>query len=206
MDEQTKELARQFMDKASGSVVRNEKFPFMLPDEKTMAARLLGWYGTMVNSRDVEFQMDDNTVSKVDKVIKWMYESRKRGLLLCGTLGNGKTTMLRAIKYLLGTRAVYVESQGVYDYFKQNRSIPSLSPRDILLIDDLGVEPAACNDFGDVRYPLTELLLSRYKSNSTTIITTNLTFDEIGETYGERIQDRMREMYSLIKYVEPSYR
>ena len=43
MDEQTKELARQYMDKVSGSIVRNEKFPFMLPDEKTMAARLLGW-------------------------------------------------------------------------------------------------------------------------------------------------------------------
>lgn len=206
MDEQTKELARQYMEKVSGSIVRNEKFPFMLPDERTMTAKLLGWYGTMVRSRDVEFLMDDSTVSKVDKVVKWMYESRKRGLLLCGTLGNGKTTMLRAVKYLFGTRAVYVESQAVYEYFKQNRSIPSISPRDILLIDDMGVEPAASNDFGDVRYPLTELLLSRYKSNSTTVIATNLTFDEIGEVYGERIQDRMREMFSLIKYVEPSYR
>lgn len=206
MDEQTKELARQYMDKISGSIVRNEKFPFMLPDEKSMTARLLGWYGTVVSSRDVDFQMDDNTVAKVEKVVKWMYGSRKRGLLLCGTLGNGKTTMLRALKYLFGTRAVYVEAQGVYDYFKQNRSIPSISPKDILLIDDMGVEPASCNDFGDVRYPLTELLMSRYKSNSTTVITTNSTFDEIGEIYGARIQDRMREMYGLIKYVEPSYR
>ena len=73
-------------------------------------------------------------------------------------------------------------------------------------MDDLGVEPATYNDFGVIRYPLAELLTQRYKNNSMTLIATNYTFEQLGETYGDRLQDRMREMYAMITYREPSYR
>lgn len=206
MDDKTKELARLYMNKASETIPHVDKFPVKLCDEHNMTARLLGLYGSMVQSRGVDFQMDDNTVAKVEKVVKWMYESKRHGLLLCGTLGNGKTTMLRTLKYLFGSRAVYMEAQQAYDFFRQNQVLPGVSPKDILLIDDLGVEPSSYNDFGEMRYPLTELLMSRYRMNSTTIIATNFTFEQIGQTYGDRIQDRMREMFAMISYTEPSYR
>ena len=206
MDDRTKELARQYMQKVSENIPRTEKFPVRLCDEQSMTITLLGVYGSMVESRGVEFRMDEATLTKVEKVVKWMYSSNKRGLLLCGTLGNGKTTMLRTIKHLFGSRAVYMEAQGIYDYFKQNQSLPEISSRDILLIDDLGVEPSGYNDFGEMRYPLAELLMKRYKFNATTIIATNFTFEQIGETYGDRVQARMKEMFGLISYTEPSYR
>ena len=206
MDEKTLELARRYMQKASEEMPRTDKFPVKLCDEQGMTARLLGFYGSLVESRGVEFKMDEATITKIEKVVKWMYSSNRRGLLLCGTLGNGKTTMLRTLKYLFGSHAVYLEAQGAYDYFKQNQSLPSVSPRDILLIDDLGVEPSSYNDFGEIRYPLAELLMSRYRLNATTIIATNYTFEQIGQTYGDRIQDRMREMFAMISYTEPSYR
>lgn len=206
MDEKTKAMARAFMQRSSDFVVGYDKFPVKLGDEQAMEARLLGWYANVVKSRGVQFTLDESTESKIEKVVKWMLDSPKRGLLLCGTLGNGKTTMLRAIKYLFGSNAVYMEAQAAYDHFKQNQTLPSVSPKDILLIDDLGVEPSSYNDFGNVRYPLTELLLSRYRTNSTTVIATNYTFEQIGETYGDRIQDRMREMFAMITYIEPSYR
>ena len=206
MDDRTKELARQYMQKVSENIPRTEKFPVRLCDEQSMTITILGVYGSMVESRGVEFRMDEATLTKVEKVVKWMYSSNKRGLLLCGTLGNGKTTMLRTIKHLFGSRAVYMEAQGIYDHFKQNQSLPEISSRDILLIDDLGVEPSGYNDFGEMRYPLAELLMKRYKFNATTIIATNFTFDQIGETYGDRVQDRMKEMFGLISYTEPSYR
>lgn len=207
MDDRTKELAMKYMKNASERIPRSEKFPIKLPEsQEQMAALLLGSYGAVVKSRDMDLQVDDATVSKVEKVVKWMYESRKRGLLLCGTLGNGKTTMLRAMKNLLGSKVSYFEAQSIYDYFRQNQCLPDISQDSVLMIDDLGVEPPTYNDFGEVRYPLTELLMKRYKNNLTTIIATNKTFDQIGETYGDRLQDRMREMFAMITYLEPSYR
>ena len=207
MDDRTKELAMKYMKNASERIPRSEKFPIKLPEsQEQMAALLLGSYGAVVESRDMELQLDDATVSKVEKVVKWMYESRKRGLLLCGTLGNGKTTMLRALKNLLGSKVSYFEAQSIYDYFRQNQCLPDISQDYVLMIDDLGVEPPTYNDFGEVRYPLTELLMKRYKNNLTTVIATNKTFDQIGETYGDRLQDRMREMFAMITYLEPSYR
>ena len=206
MDEKTKQMARQFAEKAADYVIGYDKFPIQIGDEQKMVATLLGWYVNIVKSRGVKFVLDESTEQKIEKVVKWMIESPKRGLLLCGTLGNGKTSMLRALKYMFGSHAVYMEAQAAYDHFRQNQSIPFVSPKDILLIDDLGVEPSSYNDFGNIRYPLAELLMSRYKTNSTTIIATNCTFEQIGETYGDRLQDRMREMYVMIKYLEPSYR
>jgi len=208
MDDKTRELARDYMRSASARIQQpSPKFSVKLPDtQERSSVMLLGIYGAVVEGRGVEFQMDDATVSKVERVVKWMHESPKRGLLLCGTLGNGKTTMLRALGSLFGTRAVYREAQEIYEYFRQNQSLPPVSSSELLLIDDLGVEPASYNSFGELRYPLAELLLQRYKSNSTTVIATNLTFDQIGATYGDRLQDRMREMYAMIIYSEPSYR
>lgn len=206
MDDQTKRLAIDYMKTVSDRIGRTEKFPVPLGDRELVTARLLGCYGAMVGSRGMDFIMDDCTLSKVESVIKWMYASRKRGLLLCGTIGNGKTTMLRAVSYLFGSHAMYIEAQGIYDYFRQNRSFPSCPRNGILLIDDLGVEPPSCNDFGEIRYPLAELLMSRYRQNATTVIATNYTLEQIGQAYGDRVLDRMKEMFAKITYIEPSYR
>lgn len=207
MDDKTRDLALKYMQKASENRPRPDRFPVTLPEsQEQMVALLLGTYGSVVEDRNMDFSMDDATVSKVEKVVRWMYESRKMGLLLCGTLGNGKTTMLRTINRLFGTHAVFIEAQAVYDYYRQNQSLPSVPSNYILLVDDLGVEPATYNDFGVIRYPLAELLMQRYNNNSMTLIATNYTFEQLGETYGDRLQDRMREMYAMITYCEPSYR
>ncbi len=206
MDDQTKKLAMNYMKTVSENIPRTDKFPVQLGDREVMAAKLLGCYGAMVGSRGMDFFMDDNTQSKVDSVVKWMYASKKRGLLLCGTIGNGKTTMLRTLNYLFGGKAVYMEAQCIYDHFRENRSFPSIPRNTILLIDDLGVEPPSYNDFGEIRYPLAELLMARYRQNATTVIATNYNLDQIGQAYGDRVLDRMKEMFAQITYIEPSYR
>lgn len=206
MDENTIELARQYMSQMEKKIPTSDRFPVPLGEKQQTQAKLLGWYGAVVNSRGVDLQMDEPTLDKIDKVTKWMHESKKRGLLLCGTLGNGKTTMLRALKSLFGSQAVYFEAQDIYDYYKANHALPQIPYDCILLIDDLGVEPSSYNEFGEVRYPLAEMLMKRYKYNTTTIIATNYSFEQIGEVYGDRVQDRMKEMYAMIKYLDPSYR
>ena len=207
MEEATKERAMSYMAKLTQEAPPPSKFSSQLPESReTASGMLLALYGAEVAQRDVEFRLDDATVSKVERVVKWMYDSKKRGLLLCGTLGNGKTTMLRAIKRFFNFNISYFEAQGIYNKFKQPQEFPYIGQKDILLIDDLGVEPQSYNDFGEIRYPLAELLMLRYKQNRPTIIATNCTFEQIGEIYGDRLQDRMKEMYAVITYKEPSYR
>lgn len=197
----------QYMENLSEGFSVYKRLPIELPKSKEqLTAMLLGSYGAVVQSRDMNVKFDAATISKVEKVIKWLYDSKKRGLLLCGTLGNGKTTMLKAIKHLFGSKFIFYEAQSLYDFFKQNQHLPNIPFDSVLIIDDLGTEPPTYNDFGEIRYPLTELLMKRYRFNLTTIIATNKTFDQIGETYGERLQDRMREMFAMITYLEPSYR
>lgn len=207
MDDKAKAIAMDYVNRVTQTNPPPPKFAFTMPEDiRTVEYVLLGLYGAEVSSRDMDFTMDDATVSKVEKVVKWMYSSRKRGLILCGTLGNGKTTMLLAMKKLFGLNAVYYEAQTLYDHFRQHQTFPEISSKAVVLIDDLGVEPPGYNDFGEMRYPLAEFLMTRYKKNLPTVIATNCTFAQIGEIYGDRLQDRMREMYAVITYKEPSYR
>lgn len=197
----------RYVKASSEKMPFKERIPVRLPDSRDeLTGLLLGKYGVEVCGRGMEFVMDDCCISKVEKVVKWLYDSQKRGLLLCGTVGNGKTTMLKALKSLLGHNAIYLEAQGIYDYCRKNQCLPEISSDIVVLIDDLGVEPPAYNDFGAVVYPLAQLLLNRYARNATTVIATNRTIDEIGEIYGVRVKDRMREMFARITYGEPSYR
>jgi DNA replication protein DnaC len=206
MDEGLKVKAAAYMAGISGKVAVTPRFPVSFGTQENALVSILGTYGAVVKGRGVDFRMDDATVSKVEKVVKWIFESNKRGLLLCGTLGNGKTTMLTTFKMLFGPRAVYYEAQALYDYYKLNQTLPRIMMNDVLLIDDLGVEPNSYNEFGDRRYPLADIILARYRQNATTIIATNCTLEQIGEQYGDRVRDRMKEMFAMIKYIEPSYR
>lgn len=207
MNEKTKEIARMHMAQIAAKKTPTRRLPIDLPESRDrVEAYLLGLYGAAVESRDRHFEMDDATVSKVERVVKWLYDSRKRGLLLCGTLGNGKTTMLLALCRFFGVNASYLEAQAVFNYYKSNQSLPYIPSKAVLLIDDLGVEPPSYNNFGEVVFPLGELLMQRYNMNQPTIIATNCTVEQLGEIYGDRLMDRIREMYAMIPYTEPSYR
>jgi len=71
MDDRTKELAMKYKGRMSERIKRSEKFPIKLPDsQEQMAAMLLGSYGAVVESRDMDLMLDDATVSKVEKVVK----------------------------------------------------------------------------------------------------------------------------------------
>ena len=130
----------RYMAKLTQETPPPSKFPNPLPYSREDASSLLlAMYGAEVAQRDIEFRLDDATVSKVERAVKWMYDSKKRGLLLCGTLGNGKTTMLRALKRFFDYNVSYFEAQWVYNHFKQTQQFPFIGQKDILLIDDLGV-------------------------------------------------------------------
>ena len=69
-----------------------------------------------------------------------------------------------------------------------------------LIIDDLGTEPVEVNNYGTRVTPLLDLLYTRYDAMKPTIITTNFGKNQIVETYGTRLFDRLCEMSCRINY------
>lgn len=76
----------------------------------------------------------------------------------------------------------------------------------VLVIDDLGTEPATAKVYGTEQTPIAEVINHRYEAMLTTIITTNLNDDAIAKRYGERTIDRIREMYEKLTFTGASYR
>ena len=77
---------------------------------------------------------------------------------------------------------------------------------DMLGIDDLGTEPSEVLDYGNVYTPVIDLLTKRYEEQLFTVITTNLTPQQIREHYGDRIADRLNEMVKKIVFSNGTYR
>lgn len=71
-----------------------------------------------------------------------------------------------------------------------------------LYIDDLGFEKKAFNK----TEVFAELLFERNRNDVKTYVTTNLNPSTIQERYGERIGDRLPEMFNIIKWEGESFR
>lgn len=141
------------------------------------------------------------------------------GILLCGGCGNGKSTMLKAFQQLLnylhipkpyneGTYGIQIVDAKYIAYLCKNNyeSYRKLVSVDMLGIDDLGTEPSEVMDYGNVYTPVIDLLTKRYEEQLFTIITTNLTPQQIRGHYGDRIADRLNEMVKKIVFNNATYR
>lgn len=143
----------------------------------------------------------------------------KFGILLCGKCGNGKTTILRAIKktidalewvdeYSSRRNSVnIVDAASIANWCVNDSSrYHSVVHEPLLAIDDLGVEAPEIVAYGNKRYPMVELLNKRYDKHLPTFVTTNLTPSQLRKCYGERIADRFKEMMTKVVFSNPSYR
>lgn len=183
------------------------RLPVALASEQDTMCRLQVLQELYVETRGRRFILDDSTKEYIRKVASWLMNSKKRGLLLMGTLGNGKTTMLNSIYRLFGGyKATIGNAQGIFDHFKTTQGSMKYWDEDLLLIDDLGIEPPRCVTFGEENYPLSKLLLHRYDRSLTTVIATNLDLAQLEDRYGDRITDRLFETFELIVYDNASYR
>lgn len=177
-----------------------------------------------VAQRGKDLIFDADTRSHIEKAARWMTNPEgKFGLLLMGTPGNGKTSMLYAIARLIAF--VTEETNG----YSKRQSVNIVTAREItrlcasedesdrkaynslytekmLGIDDLGEEPREVMVWGRIEQPLEQLLSSRYAKQQFTIITTNLDKKLLEEKYGVRIYDRFKEMMDIITFTNPSYR
>lgn len=140
-----------------------------------------------------------------------MTSGNKRNLSISGTVGIGKSTLIRAVMDLLNAtqlahKKAFVTANNVADIaLNSDTSWGIITTIPILLVDDVGTEPQEIKDYGNTYLPFSELIEWRYNRNLTTIITTNLSIDEINSRYGARIADRINEFHT-IKLNGKSYR
>lgn len=120
--------------------------------------------------------------------------------LLCGKTGVGKTFMTECVASAMiekGYLVSFISSMGLnnnflkfhttFDNNKQSYYDMFLEP-ELLVIDDLGTEPILKNV--TINY-LCALLSDRFNSGKATIITTNLSLNDILNRYGDRIFSRI---------------
>lgn len=142
-----------------------------------------------------------------------------KGLWICGNFGSGKTILLKAYKDV--AKRLYNIEVGLQTcsdmnarYLKRNEMTRQLALFDGIktfankfdsqerIFDDLGEEETHVMDYGNKVCLMAHILSERYKgirSGAITHITTNLTMDEVKQTYGGRIESRISEMFNVIK-------
>ena len=139
------------------------------------------------------------------------FDKTFENILLCGTVGIGKTFLSNCIaKEILdkGHSVLYLSAFQLFDLMAKNsfsgnapkedfvaKQYPHIFESDLLIIDDLGTELA--NSFTLAGFFL--VINERILRKKSTIISTNLSPQEILTTYTERTASRIISNYTMLK-------
>lgn len=197
------------------------KAHFRVPMNSAATAHyLLAAVSAEVEYRQRKFVVSGELNKQIGHVANWLCgTSGKNSLLLAGGCGNGKTTFVYAMQNLLNHLNIKNQVTGqdfgivicnakdlantCKAHSKEWRSIMG---KDILAIDDLGTEPREIIEYGNVLSPIIDLISYRYERQLPTVITSNLTPQQISEVYGKRIGDRLKETTEIVPFLNDSYR
>lgn len=174
-----------------------------------------------VEHRQTTFILTSDLERQIQEVAEWMTNSEKKmWLCLCGSCGNGKTTIMRAYcsilpifdmlpqnRYGNTVRMEIVSAMDVAEECKKSYAdFKTLMMKPMLGIDDVGTEPMEMMYYGAKLYPFVDLITKRYEEQLFTMFTTNLDSDGLRERYGERVYDRIREMTEKVAFTNETYR
>lgn len=206
--------------------------PIFSPDKEEIVFQRLKMYYTEEIIQRTGQQPKDMAFfePRLRGLARWMCNtsSIKRGLIISGPTGIGKTTMATAIRALLNSTSYFgytmqMSAKYVGDYYRYREEGdkwniytgetkvkrfegPAQPVCKILFIDDLGMEEDEYKDFGTKTKPMAKLLHDRYERGLITIVSTNLeSMDKLREKYDDRIMDRLNT-YAKIFYSMDSYR
>ncbi len=133
---------------------------------------------------------------------------KKKNLLFIGNTGLGKTFMSNCIAnemlernktVLYQTAPIMLDSIIDYKLGKSSNFnvLKNLLSVDLLVIDDLGTESLNNMKFSELFTLINTRLLNQNNKATKTIISTNLSLDNLASTYGERIISRLIGSYNI---------
>ena len=178
--------------------------PFCDPDKVAEHLERGGWLKSVCDSkrgRDADGKEQDDFRNACLAVSKMFRSGRGCGLIVSGEYGCGKTALVRALKLggefrdmnvvddreRLDIRGGYAST--FYEQFSEN-----------MTIDDLGAERRM--EFGEIKSEAMDFIMEWHGRMSRRpphlrrrlIITTNLRLSEIGDAYGGRMVDRLKQI------------
>lgn len=149
-----------------------------------------------------------------DKIASWLQDNRGRGLLCIGTPGLGKSLICqRILPVILGNGGRPIMSVSATDLHDR---LPELLKERIVIIDDLGKEPA--KHYGNTDQSFFELCNHAERTGQLLIITTNLSTTvvspqyrhlyplSIEERYGREVLDRLSVIVRAVLFDGESMR
>jgi hypothetical protein len=124
--------------------------------------------------------------------------SLKKGLLIRGISGIGKTYLVNCVK---DNKIKPISIYSMIDISDEVREYGGFQAKGkVIYLDDVGSEETV-NHYGSKINWFKEFLESYYLNStdfSRLIISTNCNFDQIQEKYGFRVRSRMKEMFNII--------
>lgn len=125
-----------------------------------------------------------------------------RGLILCGSVGTGKTLIATSIVNELLSRWYRCHYTSMAEImrkikaswakdsqFSEEQILKHYASYDLLVIDEVGVQFNSETE----KLFIFELINSRYLARKATVMVTNLSLNEFVSCVGERVVDRLRE-------------
>lgn len=151
------------------------------------------------------------------QIAAWLQDNKGRGLLCVGHPGLGKSLICEKILPVIlgngGRPIASVKASGLHD------RLPELMKERIVIIDDLGKEPA--KHYGNIDRSFFELCNNAERTGQLLIITTNLATarpaswpadrpwpwpDSIEHRYGQEVLDRLKVITSVVRIEGESMR
>jgi DNA replication protein DnaC len=174
-----------------------------LKDTQENTGKYMKLYG--FPSRFIEWEKE-RLIPKLQKLLGRCLT--EKGLFLTGTRGSGKTCFASVLGKELIRRGDIVwfknvtdllfEIKGTFDkegkIFNDYEMICRWAAKPILVLDDLGAEKVS----EYVRQSLYALINKRYLDDLPTIVTSNLTLDEVAGRLDDRIASRLTEMCQVV--------
>lgn len=131
-----------------------------------------------------------------------------KGLWLYGGVGCGKTNLMKLFRENPLENYGVIESIKIADLYKDKEIgievIDKYAKTTSICFDDFGteIESGESSHFGNRKNVLGEIVLRHYTLNEDKVFrfhfTTNLTTDQVGQLYGQRVRSRLREMCNII--------
>lgn len=181
-------------------------------------------HGQLLNFFKMQYEVDDNNQRIVSDLCFYFSGDPKfsgdlsKGLLLCGGVGVGKTSIMQFFSRnqifsyrMVSCRSIEQHfSEAGYeavDLYSTNLPISvNGNPFGHQIIgycfDDLGTEDNS-KFYGKEKNMMAEIILNRYDTKlpyQGTHLTTNLTAQDIVNVYGTRVTDRLKEMVNIIAF------